>query len=63
MRKIQIEGLVFAIVSFFGLCPPADAADCLRWVKREDVGSYGQRTHHAMAYDSDHGVTFFLEAK
>lgn len=29
---------------------------CLRWVQRSDVGSPGDRRHHAMAYDSDRGV-------
>jgi hypothetical protein len=35
-------------------------ADCLQWIKRTDVGSYGQRWQHAMAYDSDRGVTVFF---
>jgi hypothetical protein len=44
-----------------GLIPQeGHAADCLKWVKRTDVGSYGQRMHHAMAYDSDRGVTVFF---
>src|SRR5262245_19060472 len=29
---------------------------CMRWVQRTDVGSPGDRRHHAMAYDSDRGV-------
>lgn len=36
---------------------PANAQDCVRWVPRTDVGSPGQRWGHAMAYDSDRGVT------
>ncbi len=36
------------------------AGDCLQWVRRTDVGSYGQRYMHAMAYDSDRGVTVFF---
>jgi hypothetical protein len=36
------------------------AQPCTEWVQRTDVGSYGQRTHHAMAYDSDRGVTVFF---
>lgn len=36
------------------------AGECLQWIKRTDVGSYGQRWQHAMAYDSDRGVTVFF---
>jgi hypothetical protein len=36
------------------------AQDCLQWIKRTDVGSYGQRWQHAMAYDSHRGVTVFF---
>jgi hypothetical protein len=38
----------------------ARGGDCVQWIKRTDVGSYGQRMHHAMAYDSDRGVTVFF---
>ena len=38
----------------------AQAAECLQWIKRTDVSSYGQRWQHAMAYDSDRGVTVFF---
>lgn len=31
-----------------------------QWVRRTDVGSPGQRTGHAMAYDKDRGVTVFF---
>ena len=33
---------------------------CVNWVHRTDVGTPGQRAHHAMAYDSDRGVTVFF---
>src|SRR5215467_13066274 len=39
---------------------------CLIWVQRGNavavnpVGTPGQRVHHAMAYDSDRGVTVFF---
>lgn len=36
------------------------AQDCVQWIKRTDVGSYGQRYQHAMAYDPDRGVTVFF---
>lgn len=38
----------------------AQGGECLQWIKRTDVGSYGQRYQHAMAYDSDRGVTVFF---
>jgi hypothetical protein len=38
----------------------AQSQPCTVWGQRTDVGSYGQRTHHAMAYDSDRGVTVFF---
>jgi hypothetical protein len=50
--------VAFALAHVFS--QGVDAADCLKWVKREDVGSYGQRMHHAMAYDSHRGVTVFF---
>ncbi len=37
-----------------------EGRECYRWVKRTDVGSYGQRWGHALAYDSDRGVTVFF---
>jgi hypothetical protein len=33
---------------------------CVRWVQRTDVGTPGKRISHAMAYDSDRGVTVFF---
>ncbi|HWV99090.1 MAG TPA: kelch repeat-containing protein [Candidatus Acidoferrum sp.] len=45
---------------------PAYAQDCTYWVCRfngqpgNGIGSPGQRVHHAMAYDSDRGVTVFF---
>ncbi len=51
-------GPAFAAVAFAAI--PLRAADCLQWIKRNDVGSYGQRYLHAMAYDSDRGVTVFF---
>ena len=38
-------------------CAVAPAQDCIHWAQRTDVGSPGQRSHHAMAYDSDRSVT------
>lgn len=42
------------LVTFSVLSPIAQ--ECMRWVKRTDVGSPGERRRHAMAYDSDRGV-------
>lgn len=53
-------GFCHTVATLLFLTGQAYAADCLRWVKREDVGSYGQRVHHAMAYDSHRGVTVFF---
>lgn len=36
------------------------AAECMAWVQRTDVGSPGQRVHHAMTYDSDRSVVVFF---
>ncbi len=60
LRLLQI-----VLPAVFTLSPLADRAwaeDCLVWLKREeeDVGSYGQRVHHAMAYDSHRGVVVFF---
>src|SRR5687768_12736550 len=48
------------IASLLLACALAHGADCVQWLKRTDVGSYGQRYNHAMAYDSDRGVTVFF---
>gem|GEM_PF-4647404 len=36
---------------------PIHAADCVRWIRRTDVGAPEARAGHVMAYDSDRGVT------
>src|SRR5262245_48948691 len=45
----------------FGLCAISETRtfgqSCLQWVNRSDIGSPGQRSHHAMVYDSDRGVS------
>jgi len=38
----------------------AQAQSCVQWVRRTDVGTPGQRYGHAMAYDSQRGVTVFF---
>ena len=51
IRRIVGRGgraIFVAITLLFWAGGLAEAADCLQWVKREDVGSYGQRVHHAM---------------
>ncbi len=54
----SLTSLAASVFLFFG--ESTQAADCLKWVQRTDVGSYGQRMHHAMAYDSHRGVTVFF---
>lgn len=48
----------------FGIVPVAPVVDTnkytLSWVERVGVGSPGPRYGHAMAYDSDRGVTVFF---
>lgn len=48
--------IVLAVVCASGVY----GAECLQWVQRTNVGSYGQRVHHAMAYDIHRGVTVFF---
>lgn len=59
----QLTACVLMIVG----APALEAQDnCMTWVCRHNevpgtgVGSPGQRAHHAMAYDSDRGVTVFF---
>jgi hypothetical protein len=52
----RLAGLIVCLLTAFGI----RAQSCLTWVQRTDVGSPGQRAHHAMAYDSDRGVTVFF---
>jgi hypothetical protein len=52
--------LLAVVLMVIGPAVSADGAECLQWIKRTDVGSYGQRWLHAMAYDSDRGVTVFF---
>src|SRR5687767_751327 len=53
---------VFVLLLALVVCLPliSHAQSCVQWVKRTSVGSYGQRYRHAMAYDSDRGVTVFF---
>src|SRR5689334_2421504 len=59
---------ICAFVAFIApfLMSPVHAQFCLTWVQRGNavavnpVGTPGQRAHHAMAYDSDRGVTVFF---
>src|SRR5215472_8467911 len=64
-------GWLFRVATFLTLLgntplTPAQAQFCLTWVQRGNavavnpVGTPGQRAHHAMAYDSDRGVTVFF---
>jgi hypothetical protein len=48
----MLSAVFFAALEFF-----ANAQDCVRWISRTDIGSPGPRWGHAMAYDSDRGVT------
>lgn len=45
------------VILFLALGALVNAQDCIRWVQRTDVGSPGIRWSHAMAYDSDRGIT------
>ncbi|MCW5558972.1 MAG: hypothetical protein KIT22_14220, partial [Verrucomicrobiae bacterium] len=48
------------MIAFLLAAARASSQSCLTWVQRTDVGSPGQRVHHAMAYDSDRHVTVFF---
>jgi hypothetical protein len=49
--------LLISLVSTLMTEPIFGQQACMRWIKKPSVGSPGRRSGHAMAYDSDRGVT------
>ena len=54
-----------AWVPFLGLLGVASALcaqDCMRWVRRVDVGNPGPQSRHCLAYDRDAGLTLLFSS-
>ncbi len=60
LRQRGLQGLALIVAASLLTGGLARGGECLQWIKRTNVGSYGQRMRHAMAYDSDRGVTVFF---
>jgi hypothetical protein len=66
-RSLGLDGASLYLVAgalVFLLLEPTDSAwgqqACLSWIHKPSVGTPGKRRSHAMAYDSDRGVTVFF---
>jgi hypothetical protein len=59
-RRLRLSVALVCLILGQVVGSQALAQTCARWVQRTDVGTPGKRISHAMAYDSDRGVTVFF---
>ncbi len=49
-------------LGLLGISTVLSAQDCMRWVRRVDVGNPGPQSRHGMAYDRDTGLTLLFSS-